>query len=176
MPNRSGPRSRFLTLFLALGAVSLTACAEGDMPADDAQASAPAPITMAEVDALRTTFHEAMLAGDAGTAAAQYAEDAVFHNADGTKTRGRGEIQAALAEASGMLSDVVLTPRRTEMGMMYGFETGTVTGTMADETGSAMPVSLTYLVVFERQPDGSLKIVQDAEWAAPAQAGSAGMQ
>lgn len=165
-----------IVLFAAASMVVAACAAQDTEPGamDSAQANAAtAEITSADLDVLRSAFLDAMEANDFATAAGFYAEDAVFHHADGTKSRGRAEIQQHLtASGEGVtMTDVSLTPTDMGGGARLAWETGTFSGTITPQGGEPMAVSSNYLVVVERQPDGSLLLVQDAEWAPPGEGG-----
>lgn len=165
---------RTVASLLAVPFLAMAACGGGETGSDGTDA-APAAITSAEMDDLRSGFLDAMEADDFATAATFYAEDAVFHHADGTKSRGRSQIEQHLA-ASGegvTMSDVSLTPSDMGAGATMAWETGTFSATATPPGGEAMPVSSNYLVVVERQPDGRLLVVQDAEWPAAGEGGAA---
>jgi uncharacterized protein (TIGR02246 family) len=165
--------SRPVSVFLAVAALAVGGCESDAAETAEMQSgradTAPSAITSADMDALRSAFLEAMEAGDFAAAAALYVPDAVFHHADGTKSRGTAEIEQHLAaSAEGVtMSDVSLTPNDFGGGPAIAWETGTFSATVTPQGGEPMPVSHNYLVVVERQPDGSLLLVQDAEWPAP---------
>lgn len=160
---------------LAIGGCGGDASESAELQSGPSDPSAAA-ITSADMDAFRSAFLDAVLAGDFAGAAAMYTPDAVYHHQDGTKSRGRTEIEQYLAASFGgvTMSDATLTPNDMGGGAGVAWETGELSATMTPEDGEPMPLSSNYLVVVERQADGRVLLVQDAEWMAPEQGGDEG--
>jgi uncharacterized protein (TIGR02246 family) len=119
-------------------------------------------MTVAEVNAVDQAFHEGVAKRDAAGLASLYADNGTFMPPGVPPREGRSEIQSAMQELLDMGARTLdlepLDVRDTDnMTIEYGRYT------LGIEPGSGPPVTEVgkYLVVHERQPDGSTKIVYD---------------
>jgi len=107
-----------------------------------------------ELDAINAGYERALVEQDAGRVAAYYADDARLLLHGMPLVRGRGPIEAIMREWL------------EEGPQVLRFESGDVIadGSLVVDIGAIVgPSSRSkYVVVYERQPDGSLKIAVDA--------------
>ncbi len=118
----------------------------------------PGPLTDADLAAIgdtRQAFVDAVLAGDAAAVAAAYTEDGVEMPPNMPAVNGRAAIEARY-RTQGPATTFTVTPLATEGYGDLAFDRGTFTFAASTE-GMSEPVTDTgkYLVLCERQPDGS---------------------
>ena len=153
-------------------AVLLVACSPGRSatpPADSTAAMTAAPTAAAkdsvraEIEAANARFVDAMNRGDTVAMYADYAGDAVLMMTGSPALRGRVAItqtlnqmmtQATLKDARFHIDDVLL-------GGDLAVETGRYEWTVVPKEGKPVPDKGKYVVVWQRQDDGSLKIIRD---------------
>lgn len=155
-------------------AILLAACSPGrSTPAADSTATAtatPAAPSSAEKDSVRgeieaanARFVDAMNRRDTVAMYGDYASDAVLMMTGSPTLRGRVAIsqtlnqmmtQATLKDARFHIDDVIL-------GGNLAVETGRYEWTVEPKQGKPVPDKGKYVVVWQRQDDGSLKIIRD---------------
>jgi uncharacterized protein (TIGR02246 family) len=162
-------RSRLLSA--AMPAVLLVACSPGrSSPAADTTATVPAaPGTAAkdsvrhEIEAANARFVDAIGRGDTVGMYADYAGDAVMMMSGSPALRGRVAItqtlnrmmtQATLKDPKFHIDDVLL-------GGDLAVETGSYEWTVVPRQGKPAPDKGKYVVVWQRQADGTWKIIRD---------------
>ena len=162
-------RTRLLSAVVP--AVLLAACSPSrSTPAADSTATKAAAPTAAEKDSVRqaieaanTRFVDAINRGDTVGMYADYASDAVLMMTGSPALRGRVAItqtlnqmmtQATLKDARFHIDDVLL-------GGDLAVETGRYEWTVVPKEGKPVPDKGKYVVVWQRQDDGSLKIIRD---------------
>jgi uncharacterized protein (TIGR02246 family) len=165
-------RSRLLSAVVP--AVLLVSCSPGrSAPAADSTAtSAAAPATprvgekdsvRREIEASNARFVDAMNRGDTVGMYADFARDAVLMMNGSPALRGRVAItqtlnrmmtQATLKDPKFHIDDVIL-------GGDLAIETGSYDWTVVPKQGKPVPDKGKYVVVWQRQADGSLKIIRD---------------
>ena len=152
--------------FLLFPALLIVACDAGVEEQGMAEGAAEQPATpamepaatQADVDQVRDAWVDGALAGDAAAVASLYSTDAVYGMPTGEMIRGRQAIQEALDFS--LLADLEVTGSARTEGADVVSEFGTYTQTIQPPEGEPMTVNGTYLVVLERQADGSWAIVQ----------------
>jgi ketosteroid isomerase-like protein len=162
--------SRLSRLLGVVGCVAFTACAPADQtPAADqasepAAAAEPAPITQQEVDAFSSTVNGYIRDGDTASLHNVYTDDAIMVSARG-KTEG-GQALVEFWKAS-----VQAGQGKTLSGETVKFgSNGELAWQLSRFTGGVTAPSGHSLRVFQRQPDGGLRVVvQVAVPDAPAQ-------
>ncbi|HKO15572.1 MAG TPA: DUF4440 domain-containing protein [Gemmatimonadaceae bacterium] len=129
-----------------------------------ALASAPSPAAVRQqLDSIYARFSDAMLKGDTVALTNFYTDDAVLMPQGMPAANGRAEILKAW---SAMHSQVKVTAfagktQSVLTGGDYAIETGTYTMASQPKTGKAVNETGKYLTVWQKQPDGSLKMVRD---------------
>jgi ketosteroid isomerase-like protein len=145
-------RTRWIVSLAMLFLVGCEGAGEADT--DDAPAVAATPlITQSTADSATTAFVMALRAGDASQAGAVYATDAVFISARG-KTESQAAIAAFWAEAikGGAGKTLELHPLKFAASGDMAWQLSHFTGGVTTPTGHV-------LAVFQRQADGSIKLV-----------------
>ena len=143
---------------LALAGVSLvilTACGPGVAPLTDED--------IAALDALRSAYTEAVLAGDADAQAAQFTEDALWLGADAPAIQGRAAIRAAHEpDPSVTVQEFTITSLEIDGYGDLAFDHGTWSQTYVAE-GMAEPVTVVgkYVTIVRKQDDGSWRWAVD---------------
>ena len=146
-----------LLAVLAL-AVASTAC---QPPAQEA-----GPLSEEDVAAIRAVpeaFAQAVLAGDWGTVAAGYAEDAVLMPPNGPAVEGRAAIRAWWeASSTPNMTQFTLPPTEIDGHGDLAYVRGTYAMTIVPE-GAPEPFqgSGKYVVILQKQSDGSWLVVVD---------------
>ena len=154
------------TLFIL--PLALIGCGEGRAAEDLTGASAA-------LDAMRSTVLEAVLGKDASAIASLFADNAVAHDFDGQLIAGRKAIEARVAAVLPRVQAYSLTSQRFEAGGDLAYDQETFQLTLA-AAGGGEPQTITghQLVIIQRQPDGTWKVVQCGSWVGVA-AGMEGM-
>ncbi len=117
-----------------------------------------------EVEAVNVKYVEAYNAGDAAALAALYTEDGTVLPASGERIVGPSAIEAFRAEEFMEYSAQVLTATTLEVGAAgdLGYEIGTWTAAVVMKVdGEEVESEGTYVVVWKRTADGSLKLLVD---------------
>jgi ketosteroid isomerase-like protein len=163
---------RASTLSLLTGAVFLgTACS----PANDSAAtsesaagvaaatSVDAGAARASIDSLNARISDALERGDTTTLAEIYTDDAVIMMSNMEAARGRDGAKKVWSTmlSQGTLKDVSMKTDDIVVGGDLVVETGKYELTVQPKTGKEMKDKGKYVVVWKRQPDGSLKIFRD---------------
>jgi len=167
---------------LALSSAALLFAAACSPPSDSAEstpgATGSAAGTLAEptltearaaIDATNQKAVAAMLAGDAVTASAHYADDAVVMMPGMTRMNGHAEIEAGF---KGMMESMKVnaaqfTTNDVTLGGDLAVETGTFSMTTTMKNAKPTTEQGEYLTVWKRQTDGSWKIIRDINNADP---------
>jgi ketosteroid isomerase-like protein len=165
-------RTRLLSAVVP--AVLLAACSPGrSTPAADttaasaagvaAPASADKDSVRREIEAANTRFIDAMNRGDTVGMYADYAGDAVLMMTGSPALRGRVAITQTLNQ---MMTQVTLKDPKFHiddvlLGGDLAVETGSYEWTVVPKQGKPAPDKGKYVVVWQRQADGSLKIIRD---------------
>lgn len=149
--------------------VLLGAC-RAAVPAAEGSAAAAATSTPSDsagahaaIDAVNANLVAAMTKGDGAGMASHYTDDAVFMNPGAPSIVGRAAIGEMLA---GMMGSATLTnvSIRTERLLVSGdlaIENGRYAWTVTPKGAPAMPDSGKYLTVWQKQADGSWKVIRD---------------
>lgn len=121
-------------------------------------AAGPGPITQADrdaIDAVRSAFREAVLAGDVAGLLALYTDDAVEMPPNMPMNSGKAAIETANT-SNPMPSAFSMTPMETEGVGDLAYDRGTYSFAMSVE-GAPEPMTETgkYLVLLRKQADGS---------------------
>jgi len=113
----------------------------------------PPPITQQMADSANTTFIAALRAGDGSAAGAYYANDAVFISA-----RGKVESQAAI---TAFWTEAIKggAGKALELHPLKFAASGDMAWQLSHFTGGITAPSGHVLAVFQRQADGSVKLV-----------------
>jgi uncharacterized protein (TIGR02246 family) len=143
---------RFIPLTLIL---TFTACQpQGAESVPDAEADRSA------LRELNATFTPRFNAEDADALVGLYAGDAVFFLDGGPAVMGKDSIRAAWDQLFTTLGDVEVAATVEEVVISgdLGYYWGYAKGTATDSEGNESPVDLKYLLVCNRQADGSWRI------------------
>lgn len=149
-----------------------------------AAACAPAPATppdtsaqdRAAIDAVRDAWVAGYNAADADALANLFTEDAIAMPAEQPTITGRAAIRQHYADtfAAGK-GTASVTPQETQLMGDWAYDLGTFSGTFTPAAGGdAMSVEGRYIVVLQRQTDGSWKIARDIDNSATPPVGSEG--
>jgi uncharacterized protein (TIGR02246 family) len=165
-------RTRLLSAVVP--AVLLAACSPGrSTPAADttaasaagvaAPASADKDSVRREIEAANTRFIDAMNRGDTVGMYADYAGDAVLMMTGSPALRGRVAITQTLNQ---MMTQVTLKDPKLRIddvivGGDLAVETGSYEWTVVPKQGKPAPDKGKYVAVWQRQADGSWKIIRD---------------
>jgi uncharacterized protein (TIGR02246 family) len=162
---------RARTVLLLMVVPSFTACARPDDAAATSESAAGvATATSADVgsirasiDSLNARFVDAAKRLDTAAIAALYTDDAVVMMSNTEAWRGRDAARSGWAGmlSQGTLKDFSLKTQDVDVGGDLIVETGTYEMTLQPKTGQEMKDKGKYVVVWRRQPDGSLKIFRD---------------
>ncbi len=116
-----------------------------------------------EVEAVNVKYVEAYNAGDAAALAALYTEDGTVLPSSGERIVGPSAIEAFRAEEFMEYSAQVLTATTLDVGAAgdLGYEIGTWTVALVMVGGEEVESEGTYVVVWKRTADGSLKLLVD---------------
>ncbi len=166
-------KTRFLpVLMFPLALLACEGAGDADMEATEGVAEGAAMVdeaTMqAELDRLRQEWIRLAEAGDAAGIANLYATDAVFVGTGGDVYVGRQAIQGAFAPGLEGMTNLDIGNTHTTSGTDMISGVGTFSQTVQTDQGE-QTVEGHYVVVAERQEDGSWKIVQHIS-SAPTQA------
>lgn len=112
-----------------------------------------------ELNQIRDDWVLAAEGNDAAGVASLYADNAIMVGPDGQRLEGPQAIQEALSQSFPSLASMDVTSLHTEYSGDLVTDMGTYTQTFQAEGGEET-VEGTYLVVMQRQPDGSWKIIQ----------------
>jgi uncharacterized protein (TIGR02246 family) len=117
------------------------------------------------ITAAYARFVDALKRGDAAAVAASYTDDAVLMVPNTTAWEGRAGITQGFAGFLSQFSvvDPRLTTKDVVLGGDYAIERGTYAWTLHPKTGTGADIvdNGKYLTVWQRQDDGSWKIVRD---------------
>jgi uncharacterized protein (TIGR02246 family) len=121
----------------------------------------------AAINSVRDQFVAAYKAGDADRIAALYTENAIGMPKDQPTLKGRADIAKHERDQFGQISvgDVQVTPEETQLMGDWAFDRGTFSVTVTPKAAGAAPMTDTgrYLVIFQRQSDGSWKVTHDID-------------
>ncbi len=151
----SGLTSRNYRLFGAVMALAACSGAADTATQDDAalKASEPTPITQQQADEAQQAFTTALRNGDASQAGSYYGADATFISA-----RGKVETQAAI---STFWSEAIKggAGKSLELHPLKFGASGDLAWSLSHFTGGITAPTGHVLAVYQRQADGSLKVV-----------------
>lgn len=147
-----------------LAALAICAGAAACAPA----AAPPGPPTgddVAKINALRDNFVTAFNAGDAAKVVEGYTTDAIAMPAHHAMVTGKDALVAFNREQFSQVSfKMTLTPAETVVAGNWGYDRGTYTMTVTPKAGGApMNDAGKYLVVIQKQSDGSWKVSRDID-------------
>jgi uncharacterized protein (TIGR02246 family) len=119
-------------------------------------------MTVSEVDAVAHAFHDGVASRDAAALASLYAENGRFLPPGMEPCEGRTQIQSAMQQLLDMgASSLDLEPLDVREAGNLTIEYGRYTLRIEPKGNEAVTDVGKYLVVHERQADGSTKIVDD---------------
>jgi uncharacterized protein (TIGR02246 family) len=116
------------------------------------------------IERANASYVDAMLKGDATGMVAIYADEAMTMMPDESVRRGRQQLEQAMRETLRQTTFTAATFRTEDVQLAGDLAVETGTGAVAFTTrGVVTPetLQLTYLTVWRRQPDGSLRIIRD---------------
>jgi len=124
-----------------------------------------APLTEDDIgalNALRTAYIEAVLAGDCDAANALYAENAVVLPQDQPTVEGRAAIKATCEADEATFQNFTLTPLEVDGYGDLAFDRGTWSETIVTEDmEEPLMLSGKYLTILRKQADGSWLVTVD---------------
>jgi uncharacterized protein (TIGR02246 family) len=143
--------------------LTLTLACAAPAPEQAASAAPDPAIVRQTIEAANARQVEAMGKGDAQTALANYADDAVFMNPGGPAAQGKAAVGAMF---EGMLqqttiSDIRILTNDVVVSGDLAVESGAYRWTITPKGGAAMPDSGKYMTVWRRQTDGNWLIIRD---------------
>lgn len=156
--------SRHYTFAVALLALVACAPAAEKGPTDSPAAAMADPVAVRQViDSLSVKFADALNRADTATLVATYASDAIVMMPNQPTMRGHDAIRTGFG---GMFSQFTVSNAKvtTEDVLVagdYAIETGRLEMTMTPKQGKAINDKGKYVTVWQRQPDGSWKIIRD---------------
>jgi uncharacterized protein (TIGR02246 family) len=144
--------------FVAFALVAAAACS----------APTPGPPTgddLTKINALRDGFIAAFNAGDAAKVVEGYTADAVAMPAHHAAVSGKDALLAYNRDFFSQMSPkITLTPVETTIAGNWGYDRGTYTMTLTPKTGgAALSDKGKYLVILQKQSDGSWKVTRDID-------------
>ncbi len=147
-----------------LAALVISAGAAACAPA----AAPPGPPTgddATKINALRDNFAAAFNAGDAAKVVEGYTADAIAMPAHHAMVSGKDALLAYNRDFfSQMSAKLTLTPAETVVSGDWGYDRGTFTMTVTPKAGGApMNDQGKYLVLIQKQADGSWKVTRDID-------------
>ncbi len=157
-------------VLVAASIVAALACAPkaADTPIDTSavkQAGAPtdAAAVRSAIDAAEAKWSAAMMKGDTLTMTSIYADDAIFMAPETKRAAGRAAISQMNA---GMMKDMTFTGVSLKADDVivtgdYAIETGTYRMTVHPKTGKAMDDVGKFVSIWQKQADGSWKMIRD---------------
>ena len=141
---------------------------QGTWRAADVQVTAITPDSAAvrhAIDTVNARYTDAFKRGDAASLVATYSDDAVLMPANMPAWEGRAAINQGIAGFLSQFSivDARLTTKDVIVTADYAIERGTYTWTLHPKTGTGPDIvdNGKYLTVWQRQDDGSWKIIRD---------------
>ena len=157
------------TSWFAALSVFVAACATNDTAVTpDTAAPAAAPTADAAavrqvIDSTSARYADAVMRGDATAAVAHFADDAVFMAPNRESSRGREGIREwhAGGFSAGSFKEFKGTTEDVMVGGDLAVETGTYAFRLQPRKGGEITDTGKYVVVWNRQPDGSWKVVRD---------------
>ena len=135
----------------------------GDTSVQQAGTANSTATVKAAIDSSLAVFVNGMMKGDSMAMTSVYAADAMVLAPGAKMVRGQDEIRhfnASLFSAFSIPSAKITNTDVTVSGD-YAFETGTYAMTMQPKKGKAMADSGKYLAVWQKQADGSWKMIRD---------------
>jgi uncharacterized protein (TIGR02246 family) len=163
-------RTRTLLLLTAVPFLAAACSTADDTAATSDSAAGVAAATTADagavrasIDSLNARFVDAAKRADTATIAAIYTDDAVVMMSNTEAWRGRDALRNGWAGmlSQGTLKDFSLRTDDVDVGGDLIVETGRYEMTLQPKTGKEIKDKGKYVVVWKRQPDGSLKIFRD---------------
>ncbi len=151
-------RNLFLCVFALTLISTLTAC----RPARTPEPKRDVAVETRAIDTLRSQFANAYSAGDAVAAAACFTDDAIGMFPNQAAIEGKQAIQEWL---EGVFKENAVkmahTPLETQVTGDWAYERGNITIAVTPKAGAPAEMSLKYVVILKRQPDGSWKVYRD---------------
>jgi uncharacterized protein (TIGR02246 family) len=151
-------------LLLLLVPAACQPAAENETAEPAAAAATDPAAANAAVGQLRDAWVAAAERDDAAAIAALYTDDAIFITSDGAVQQGRAAIQSSLSASLPATSELKVTEASAATSGDVRYETGTYTQKFQTPGGTVTDLSGTYLVVAQKQGDGSWKIVRHGSW------------
>ena len=147
-------------VFVALSIAGAAACA--------APTPAPGPATgddLTKINALRDNFVAAFNAGDAAKVVAGYTTDVIAMPAHHAMLSGKDAVLAYNRDFFSQMSPkLTLTPLETTIAGNWGYDRGTYSMSLTPKGGGAsMTDKGKYLVIIQKQADGSWKVTRDID-------------
>jgi uncharacterized protein (TIGR02246 family) len=159
-------RRSFLLIY-ALGVGTAACSGNTARNADTAAASVPighdTAVVQRIIDSSYTRLSAAFVAGNADSAAAMYADDAIVLPPNTRAVRGRNAVDKMTAAMLRATKITAITFKTTDLVLSgdYAIETGTFDLTSQPTKGSPVRDVGKYITVWKRQADGSWKIFRD---------------
>jgi uncharacterized protein (TIGR02246 family) len=155
-----------LTGFMAASLISCTPTTEKTAEKKDAEkTAAPPPADPAVIDKVRNEFIAAFNAADVAKIVAQYTDDAVIMPTQQPALTGHAGIEEYNKKLFGAYSaKITITPVETKVFGDRALDRGTYTMELTPKAGGApMKDEGKYLVLLQRQADGSWKVTHDID-------------
>lgn len=154
---------------LVVSCALLAAC--GQMESREATAAAASdPATDSIFDQLSTSVVGAIESDDPAAVASHFAPDGRYVPSGGTVYTGRQDIEAAYGQIVRVASGLQRTPARRQLVGDLGYEVGTFTQRNMIRGQTPVMVRGNYLIVLQKQSDGTWKIREQVNNVVAAQA------
>jgi uncharacterized protein (TIGR02246 family) len=150
---------------ILLSAALIVACSGGsDTNVQQAGTENDVATVRGAIESQLAKFRDAMVKGDTVGMMSVYTEDAIILSAGMPMVRGRAAINQMHAGLFSQFSVTAasLNPQDVIVTGDYAIETGTYSMTMQPKAGKAIEDVGKYVAVWQKQPDGSWKMIRDA--------------
>ena len=150
-------------MLILASALLATACAPaGPTPEQVAAEKAEA---VAALDSLRDEFQTTYNTNDASALAALYTEDGVLMPSNRPTVSGNQAVEASFQGVFDQFSaKLTISSEELQVGGDWAFDRGSYSISLTPKAdGEAMEENGRYLVIFQRQPDGTWKVARDID-------------